>query len=139
MRRTPLDDIRVHVRFKLSALWASVMLCYLYGDFFGLYKPGTVKEMLAGQLGGDDVSQGMLVAMAAIMAVPSAMVFLSLALPAAACRRANIVLGIAYTLLMAVSMVGMWAYYLLLGVIEMAMTLAIVAYAWRWPRQAEAA
>jgi hypothetical protein len=37
---TGLDDIKVHVKIKISALWASVMFCYIYGDYFGLYKPG---------------------------------------------------------------------------------------------------
>jgi len=35
-----LDDIKIHVKVKLSALWASVVLCYIYGDYFGLYVPG---------------------------------------------------------------------------------------------------
>ncbi len=30
-----LHDIRIHVRFKLSALWAALMFCYIYGDYFG--------------------------------------------------------------------------------------------------------
>jgi hypothetical protein len=35
-----LDDLKVHVRLKLSSLWAALMFCYLYGDYFGLYVPG---------------------------------------------------------------------------------------------------
>ena len=45
-----LDDIRIHVKLKLSALWASVVLCYLYGDFFALYRPGALQGMLAGNI-----------------------------------------------------------------------------------------
>lgn len=140
MGQPPFDDIRIHVRFKLSALWASTLLCYLYGDFFGLYKPGMLQDLLAGRLGDTGtISQGLLVTLASIMAVPSAMVCLSLLLPTTLCRWANIVLGLAYTLLMAASMVDSWVYYHLLGVIEMAFTLTIAFLAWRWPRTGDRA
>ena len=43
------EDIRVHVRFKLFALWTSVMFCYIYGDYFELYQPGKLPAMLAGR------------------------------------------------------------------------------------------
>jgi hypothetical protein len=37
---TAFDDIKVHVKVKISALWASLMFCYIYGDYFGLYPCG---------------------------------------------------------------------------------------------------
>ncbi len=30
-----LDDIKIHVKVKMAALWASVMFCYICGDYFG--------------------------------------------------------------------------------------------------------
>ena len=45
-----LDDIKVHVKFKIAALWTSVMFCYAYGDIFWLYRPGKLQEMLAGRM-----------------------------------------------------------------------------------------
>ena len=45
-----LEDVKVPVRVKLSALWASVMFCYVYGDYFGLYKPGSLQHMLDGRM-----------------------------------------------------------------------------------------
>ena len=32
MGRAVLDDLKIHVRFKLSALWAALMFCYIHGD-----------------------------------------------------------------------------------------------------------
>ncbi|NOT88294.1 MAG: hypothetical protein HOP03_08920 [Lysobacter sp.] len=131
--------MKVHVRIKLSALWTSVMLCYLYGDFFGLYVPGTVKHMLNGEIGElGPATQGIVLAMALTMAIPSAMVFLSLVLEARICRWANIVLGALYTAIMLVSMSGMWTFYIALGVIEIVLTLFIVRYAWTWPKRVAA-
>jgi hypothetical protein len=40
------EDIKINVRFKLFALWSSVMFCYFYGDYFELYQPGKLQEML---------------------------------------------------------------------------------------------
>lgn len=60
---------------------------------------------------------------------------LSLVLGARSCRWANIGLGLAYTLIMAISMPGAWLFYLFPGGVEMLLTLAIVWFAWRWPRQ----
>src|SRR5580704_1983785 len=54
------EDIKVHVRFKLFALWSSVMLFYIYGDYFQLHEPGTLQEMIAGKTPFGAVSQGML-------------------------------------------------------------------------------
>ena len=45
---TTLEDIRIPVRLRLSALWSSLMFCYLYGDYFGLYKPGKLQGMIEG-------------------------------------------------------------------------------------------
>jgi hypothetical protein len=64
------------------------------------------------------------------------MVFLSLTLKPAAGRWANIVLGVLYTLVNISNLIGeTWAYYLFFGIVEIAATLLIVWYAWRWPGQ----
>jgi hypothetical protein len=133
---TGLDDIRVHVKIKLSALWASVMFCYIYGDYFGLYKPHALEAMLAGKMGPlGPASQGVLLGTSAMMAIPSVMVFLSLVLTPRVNRWLNIIFGSMYTIIMLITMPGAWVYYIFLGVIEIAITLLIVWYAWKWPKQ----
>ena len=131
-----LADAPVHVRLKLSALWASVMFCYVYGDFFGLFKPGKLSSMIAGQTPIGPTTQGVLVAFAIVMAIPSVMVFLSLVLRPNLARWANVIFGVLYTVIMVITMPGEWGFYVLLGCIEVALTLAIIWYAWTWPRQA---
>jgi len=130
-----LEDIKIPTRLKLSALWASLMFCYIYGDYFGLYQPGNLKDMLNGQMGPlGPTTQGVLLGTAALMAVPSLMVFLSLALTAVLSRWFNIVLGLAYAVIILVSMPGAWAFYQFLGVIEAVLSVLIAWQAWRWPR-----
>ena len=138
-RSLELEDIKVPVKLKLSALWASLMFCYIYGDYFGLYQPGTLKSMLQGQMGPlGPTTQGVLLGTAILMAVPSAMVFLSLALTPRVNRWANVALGLAYCAIIVISMPGAWAFYMFLGVIEAVLSLLITWYAWRWPRVSEA-
>src|SRR5262245_25895322 len=129
-----LADAQVPVRLKLSALWASVMFLYVYGDFFGLFKPGKLAAMLAGQTPIGPTTQGMLLGFAVLMAIPSVMVFLSLTLPPNFARWTNVVFGVLYSLVMAISMRGAWGFYLFLGCVEIALTVAIAWYALRWPR-----
>jgi len=134
-----LEDIRVPVRLKLSALWVSLMFCYIYGDYFGLYQPGTLQGMLQGRMGPLGVTtQGVLLGTALLMAIPSVMVFLSLALWPGVSRWANVVLGLVYTIIIVISMPGAWAFYIFLGVIEAALSLSIAWCAWRWPRDTRA-
>ena len=49
--KTNLENANVNVRVKLAALWASVMFCYIYADYFGLYVPGKLQGMLEGKMG----------------------------------------------------------------------------------------
>ena len=43
-----LSDPKLPVKPKLSALWTSVMFCYIYADYFELFKPGKLQRMIAG-------------------------------------------------------------------------------------------
>ena len=57
-QKTPqnvLEDIKVNV--KLAALWASFMFFYIYVDYFGLYKPGIIEDILAGKVFVFDITQ----------------------------------------------------------------------------------
>lgn len=136
MTSKPLEDLKVPVKIKLSALWAALMFCYIYGDYFGLYTPGKLKGMLAGGGPFGPVSQGTLVAASALLAIPGVMVFLSLALPVRLNRWLNVMLATFYIAVMLVTMPGAWSYYIFLGVIEIALGVLTIWYAWRWPRQA---
>jgi hypothetical protein len=124
-------EIPIPIRFKLSALWIAVMFCYIYGDIFMFFRPGTVADIMAGKTGPFGTQAGLLAA-AILMAIPSVMVFLSLALPATASRYANIVLGVVYTAVILATLPGAWYFTIFLAIVEAVLTLAIVWCAWRW-------
>jgi hypothetical protein len=132
---TALDDIKVHVKLKISALWVSVMFCYIYADYFGLYVPGALQRMLEGRMGPlGPTTQGVLFGTSLMMAIPSVMVFLSLALKPTLNRWMNIILGVLYTLIILITMWD-WAFYIFYGIIEVVLTSLIIWYAWHWPKQ----
>ena len=137
--KTALEDAKVNVKVKLSALWAAVMFCYVYGDYFGLYGHGKLAEMMEGKIGPlGEATPGVLVGVSAMMAIPSVMVFLSLVLPPALNRWLNLALGVAYTVIMLMTLRAAPAFYVFMGVIEVLLTLLIAWHAWAWPRRARA-
>ncbi|HEX9460515.1 MAG TPA: DUF6326 family protein [Thermoanaerobaculia bacterium] len=132
--KNALEDTRIDVKIKLSALWASVMFCYIYADYFGLYVPGALQKMLNGRMGPlGPTTQGVLLGTSVVMAIPSLMVFLSVALKPNLNRWLNIIVGVLYTVIILITM-WQWAFYVLFGVIEVALTGLVVWYAWKWPR-----
>jgi hypothetical protein len=134
-----LEDVRVNVKIKLSALWVTVMFCYAYGDILGFMKPGAIEHYIKG-IGatGSPMTQVTMLGIAISMAIPSVMVFLSLTLKPKVNRWANIILGIVYTCFIPLSMLiatSVSAYYIFLGIVEVVLTALIVWYAWKWPKQ----
>ena len=88
--RPGLEDPKVNVRIKLLALWTSVMFCYIYADYFDLMAPGALRSMLEGQGPIGPSTPGTLLVASLVLAIPSIMIFLSVALmPAesASCSR----------------------------------------------------
>lgn len=91
-----LEDIKVNVKLKFAALWASFMFLYTYVDYFHLYMPGKIEEILAGKVFTFDISYVFLLVAMIFVAIPVLMIFLSVALPAKVNRRTNIIVATAY-------------------------------------------
>lgn len=129
-------DFPVHTKLKLSALWASTMFCYIYCDYFELYVPGKLDGMLQGNMGPlGTVTQGVLMGTSILMAIPSLMVFLSIALPARYSKITNIVFGIFFTVIMAsLTYIAGWYFYKFFAAIETVLTALVVWIAWKWPK-----
>ena len=131
-----LEDVKINVKIKLSALWAAVTLMYLAGDVFGFFEPGLIEEIIAGAPRGIQTTQVTLLAMVMSLLIPSVMVFLSLLLKPKVNRWANIILGIFFTVFLPITMLmTTYAYYIFLGIVEVVFTALIVWYAWKWPKQ----
>jgi hypothetical protein len=137
MINSSLEEFKVNVRFKLSALWTGVMFCYIYGDYFGLYVPGKVQ----GLLNGENMlsSPTKLFIAAFLLAIPALMIFLSLMLKPKLCKWLNIGMGAfftLFTLLVGIASISEWhTFYVCYSFLESIITSAIVWQAWKWPKQ----
>lgn len=130
-----LEDIKINVKFKLSALWASTVFCYLYCDYFELYQPGKLEGMMAGEMHPlGHVSQLLLLILAFVMIVPCLMIFLSVGLKAEISRWLNIIFGSIFTVMLIVLIPDAWNYYRVFAIVEVILTSLIVWTAWHWPK-----
>jgi len=136
--KAALENFKAPTSIKLSLLWASLMFLYIYNDYFSLYVPGTIAHMEAGRIGPlGPATESVLVGVAIMLALPSLMIVLSATLWPQVSRWLNIVLGVAYTGIEALTMIGSPLFYKIVVGFEIVLTLLIVWYALRWPRLCE--
>jgi hypothetical protein len=132
-KTTEKEDVKINVKMKLSALWVALMLVYIYCDIYSLFRTGQLEEMISGRMGPFPVTQGGLLSASILMIIPAVMVFLSLTLKPKVDRWVNIILGVLYTFVNIGNLIGeTWIYYIFSGAVEIALTLLIVWYAWKW-------
>ncbi|MCA0383405.1 MAG: DUF6326 family protein [Bacteroidetes bacterium] len=129
-----LEELKINVKIKLSALWASVTFFYIYGDYFELYVPNKVQGIINGNSMLDNPVK--LFAASALLAVPALMVCLSVILKTKINRRLNLIAGVLFTaimLLIAVTSISEWrAFYVFYAIVESILTSIIIWYAWKW-------
>jgi hypothetical protein len=129
-----LEEMNVHVKVKVAALWASFMFLYIYVDYFHLYMPGSLKDMLAGKVFVFDVTQAFLLAALVSMTIPALMIFLSVAMPAKVNRWVNMVIAIVYIPYTLFNLAGeAWVHMVFGAVVEIVLLCLIIWYAWKWP------
>ena len=131
-----LTDVRLPVRLKLAALWASVLFLCIYGNYFELCAPGKLPAMLAGRMALGNVSQTGLLGMAAVMALPSQLLVLTLLLPARSIRWLNFGLWLLYTGIILLAIQDSWPSCKFYGGSVVVLTGLITWLAWSWPTQA---
>ncbi len=132
-----LQDYEAPLTVKLAALWASLMFCYIYADFFGLFVPGRLGDMNQGIINPlGPATPGVMLGVSIMLAVPALMIFAVLVMRPAVNRWANIVLGLVYAVIIALTMIGAPLFYLFFGAVEIGLSLLIIGHAWRWPAEA---
>lgn len=137
MNSNTLEDFKINVKIKLSMLWTSVTLMYLYGDYFELYIPHKTQGLVT----GDNLlnSPKNLFLAALLLAIPSVMVVLSILLKPTINRVLNIVFGLFFTalmLLIAFTSIEPWrAFYVFYAILESIISGVIVWYAFKWSKK----
>ena len=132
-----LENPKVNIKIKLAALWASVTLCYLYGDYFELYTPEKVNSLISGDNNLNSPAKILLASI--ILAISSVMVAASIFLKPKINRILNIVFGTLFTLMMVfigiISTNEWYLFYVFLAFLESIITALIVWIAWKWPKE----
>jgi hypothetical protein len=131
-----LEEFTVNTRLKLSALWIAIMFCYIYGDYFELYVPGKVNDLLTGENNLDSPSK--LFTASLVLTIPSLMIFLTLVLKPKVAKWMNIGVGLfftLFTLLVGISSITVWKiFYVFFSFLESILTFTVALMAWKWPK-----
>lgn len=130
-----LEDITVSIKQKLATLWASFMFLYIYVDYFHLYMPGSLKNILAGKVFVFNISYVFLLIAMIFVAIPTLMIFLSVVLPAKVNRWTNIIVATVFIPYMLFNLAGeAWVHMYFAAALEVVLLCLIIRYAWKWPR-----
>jgi len=130
-----LEEITVNLKLKLAALWTSFMFLYIYVDYFHLYMPSSLEDMIAGKMWEFTVTPAILFAGLASITIPALMIFLSVSLPAKISRWTNIIMAAVYIPYSLFNLAGeAWPHMLFGAAVEIVLLLLIIRYAWTWPR-----
>lgn len=133
--KKPLENPKVNVKIVIASAWAAMMALYIYCDYFSLYRPGHFADIAAGKMGFMAISQASLFSAGILMAIPALMILMSVLLPARANRPANCIASCLYILVNFGNLVGeTWIYYIMFGVLELAIAVYILVSSIRWPR-----
>ena len=125
-----------NMNVRLSTLWIFAVFNYLYADIVTLMDPDILGQIMTGSIGSMEISEGFLLGGAILVETAIAMVVLSRVLAYRANRWANILIGALNTAAVFLSLfmggTRPALYYLFFATIEIACTLLIVWYAWKW-------
>ena len=120
-------DKKIDVKLKLSSLWITLVLIYIYADLFGFFLPDHLADF--------QVTQELLLGFMILMVLPSLMVFLSLTLKAEVNRLVNIIISILQIVFVLVGILDPNLYFMFASTVETVILLLIIWYAWTWPIQ----
>ncbi len=132
--RKVLDEQKVNVRVLLSGLWAAFMFLYIYVDYFHLYMPNKIQDILDGRVFEFDITQSFIFIALFLATIPIVMIYLTLALSAKASRMTNMIVGVVLIPYMLFNLVGdAWPHMYYAAAVEVAMLALIIRYAKNWP------
>ncbi|MGV3599439.1 MAG: DUF6326 family protein [Bacteroidota bacterium] len=133
--KTAPEDVKVNVKLILATLWASFMFLYIYVDYFALYMPNKVADILKGKVFVFDITPGFIIAALVSVSIPALMIFLSVALPAKVNRWVNIVIAAIYIPYSLFNLAGeAWMHMVFAAAVEVVLLCLIIRYSWKWPR-----
>jgi hypothetical protein len=129
------EDTNVNIKLKLAALWTSFMFLYIYVDYFALYMPDKINDILKEKVFVFAITQEFLSVALVTVTIPALMIFLSVGLPSKINRCTNIIVAAVYIPFSLFNLAGeAWVHMVFGAVAEVALLCLIIRYAWKWPR-----
>ena len=130
-----LKETKLDIKIKLSALWGSVMSLYIYCDYFQLYVPGKLDDMIQGNTIFGSGDQMMLLGLSTFMLITSLMIAFSILLPPRINQILNISVGLVMTAFLAlVASSSTYYFYIMYATVEALITAYIAFLAFKWPK-----
>ena len=126
-KTTPLEEMKA----KLSTLWIFIMFNMVFADIFSFMYPGFLKQIMAGNADGTQITPEFLLIAAMVTEISIAMVFLSRLLKYGVNRWANIIGGV-ITILWVIGGGSTTLHYIFFASIEVVCSLVIIWLAWKW-------
>jgi hypothetical protein len=118
---------------KMSLLWIVVMLNMAFADILTFILPGSLQEIMTGNVGGLQPTQAMLLAFAVLIEIPIVMIVLSRMLK----RRINRILNIIASIITIAFVAGGGSatlHYIFCAGMEVVCMLLIILMCIRWPK-----
>lgn len=127
-----LEEIKM--KLKLAATWASFMFFVIYIDYFHLYMPGSLADIMSGKMYVFDITQNALLAGLTVIGLPALMIFFSVILPPRSNRWVNILIAGINIPLILYNLVGeAWIHMMIGAFIQVCLLCFIIYSAWKWP------
>lgn len=131
-----LENPKINIKLKLSALWTSLMFLYIYGDYFELYTPRKIEKLMT--VAGVLNSPTKLFLASVLLAIPALMITVNVFVKPKISRWLNIIFGILLTIVVILvgtsSLYPWYSFYVFYAILEAVITSIIVWYAWKWPK-----
>jgi hypothetical protein len=122
-------------KIKIAILWLIKEATILVSMMLSLYDPSVMEHIIAGELGGMQVTSELLLAFTIILLVPLVMSFLSFTLKDSLNRWTNIIVGIIFAVLELTGITDVLAnpsaYVMVMFVALVSVPVLIVWYAWK--------
>lgn len=112
------------------------MFLYIYVDYFHLYMPGTLEDIMAGKVFTFEISQAFTLAGLISVSIPAIMISISVILSARLNRKINLIVAALFIPYSLFNLVGEAWFHMFFGAtVEVALLVLIIRFAWKWPKE----
>jgi hypothetical protein len=123
-------------KIKIAVLWLFYAVAFLVVLVLGLGESGAIEALMAGKIGGMQITPELMLVLATLMLAPLIMAWLTLAYPKDSRNSwANVIVGTAFTVIQVIALIGTLAqpsaWAILMELSKIAAPALIVWYAWK--------